>query len=109
MVSPETQGREENLPALVRSPATMLIVALVFRLGLIWGLHTYSHILPEDRRVRGEMELIAESIASGHGFSSPYSGGDSGPTAVEPPVFPYLLAGIFRVFGTNTEASAWTI
>ena len=109
MFSLKTQRQPGNLPALVRSPAAMMIVALVFRLCVIWGLHTYRHILPEDPRVGGEMELVAESIASGNGFSSPYPGADTGPTSEAPPAFPYLLGGIFRVFGINTEASVLTI
>ena len=45
-----------------------------------------------------ELGWVAGSIANGHGFSSPFWPA-TGPTALVPPVFPYLLAGIFRVFG----------
>ena len=44
---------------------------------------------------------IAYSIASGKGFSSPFQR-DSGPTAWLAPVYPYILAGIFKVFGVYT-------
>jgi 4-amino-4-deoxy-L-arabinose transferase-like glycosyltransferase len=49
----------------------------------------------------GETGSIAASIASGHGFSSPLSA-PSGPTAWMTPVFPFLLAGIFKLFGIFT-------
>jgi hypothetical protein len=44
---------------------------------------------------------IAYSIASGKGFSSPFQR-DTGPTAWLTPLYPYLLAGIFRLFGIYT-------
>ena len=46
---------------------------------------------------------IARSIASGHGFGSPFA--DTGSSALLPPVYSYLLAGIFKVFGIETRAS----
>lgn len=44
---------------------------------------------------------IAYSIATGHGFGSPFRV-DTGPTAWMTPVYPLLLAGIFRLFGAYT-------
>ena len=41
---------------------------------------------------------IAYALATGKGFSSPFRN-DTGPTAWLGPVYPSLLAGIFRVFG----------
>lgn len=51
-----------------------------------------------------EMGRVARSIAVGHGFSSPFHGW-TGATAWQPPLYPYLLAGIFRVFGVYSPAS----
>jgi 4-amino-4-deoxy-L-arabinose transferase-like glycosyltransferase len=48
---------------------------------------------------------IARSIVTGHGFSNPLDI-PTGPSAWRPPVFPYLLAGSFEVFGTNSFAAA---
>jgi 4-amino-4-deoxy-L-arabinose transferase-like glycosyltransferase len=50
---------------------------------------------------------IAYSIAGGKGFSSPFQR-DTGPTAWLAPVYPYLLAGIFKVFGIYTLRSFFT-
>ena len=44
---------------------------------------------------------IAMSLAMGKGFGSP-TRRDTGPTAWLPPVYPLLIAGIFRVFGIFT-------
>jgi 4-amino-4-deoxy-L-arabinose transferase-like glycosyltransferase len=51
---------------------------------------------------------IARSIASGEGFSSPLFG-KTGPTSWTMPIYPYLLAGVFRVFGVYSYRSAWVI
>ena len=52
-----------------------------------------------------EMGRVARSIAMGRGFSNPYWA-DSGPTALLTPVYPYLLASVFAIFGVYTKASA---
>ncbi len=46
----------------------------------------------------GEMTAVANSIANGMGFASPYLI-DTGATALVPPVYPYILACIFSLFG----------
>lgn len=59
-------------------------------------------------RYGGEAARIARSIVEGKGFSNPYFA-DTGPTALLAPVFPYLLAGVFEIFGPYTKASAIAI
>ena len=58
--------------------------------------------------IRGEMGRVARSIVTGQGFSSPYTQ-PTGPTALLPPVYPFLLACAFKLFGIYTTASALTI
>ena len=53
-----------------------------------------------------EMGWTARSIALGHGFGSPFLP-LTGPTALVPPLYPYLLAGIFKLFGLYTAESAF--
>jgi 4-amino-4-deoxy-L-arabinose transferase-like glycosyltransferase len=52
-----------------------------------------------------EVGMVARSIATGHGFANPFWG-ETGPTAWLTPVFPYLLSGIFILFGIKTKAAA---
>jgi 4-amino-4-deoxy-L-arabinose transferase-like glycosyltransferase len=54
------------------------------------------------------MGRIGESIALGRGFANPY-GGVTGPTAWEPPLYPYLIGGVFKVFAIYSDASAWVL
>ncbi len=51
---------------------------------------------------------IAYSLAARHGFSSPYWQ-ETGPTAWLTPVYPVLVAGVFRVFGIHTPHSFFAI
>ena len=55
-----------------------------------------------------EMGRIGRSIAQGQSFSSPYEG-NTGPTAWEPPLYPFLIGGVFKVFGIYSRASAWIL
>lgn len=55
-----------------------------------------------------EIGRIARSIAEGHGIGSPLFA-NTGPSAWMTPLFPYLVAGVFKVFGIYTEASAFAL
>ncbi len=84
----------------------MVTIALLLRLGWIVIGHTYRFKSTDDNFSFGwEMGRIGASLASGHSFSSPF-GPATGPTAWEPPLYPYLIAGVFRVFGIYSKASA---
>jgi hypothetical protein len=52
---------------------------------------------------RSEMLAVAKSLATGHGFSSPFFA-PSGPTAFLSPGYPLFLAAIFRLFGVDPTA-----
>jgi 4-amino-4-deoxy-L-arabinose transferase-like glycosyltransferase len=52
-----------------------------------------------------EIGRVARSIDMGQGFSNPYWA-DTGPTALLCPVYPYLMASVFAIFGVYTKASA---
>ena len=84
----------------------MVLVGLALRLGVMAFVYTDQLSPARDHFAFGfEMGRVARSIALGQGFSSPYPE-PSGPTALVPPLYPYLLAGVFRLFGIYTVASA---
>ncbi len=90
----------------LRSPLVITATALLVRVGTIAYLYSAAHLRPESVWSNGyEMAFEARSIAAGQGFSSPF-GPPTGPTAILPPGYPALLAGIFRLFGTMTPAAA---
>src|SRR5438552_422065 len=87
----------------------MVLLSLVLQVAAIGLLHTYRFREGEDHFGFGwEMGRVGRSIASGHGFSNPY-GDSTGPTAWEPPVYPYLIGGVFKLFGTYSDSSAWVL
>src|SRR5207248_8267572 len=84
----------------------MVIIALILRLGVIFVTHTYKFKTVDDNFSFGyEMGRIARSLASGQGFANPFNE-TTGPTAWEPPLYPFVIAGVFKVFGIYTRASA---
>src|SRR5580700_6192756 len=52
-----------------------------------------------------EVGRVAHSIATGHGFGNLFYG-ETGPTAMTAPLYPYLMAGVFRLFGVYSAHSA---
>jgi 4-amino-4-deoxy-L-arabinose transferase-like glycosyltransferase len=90
-------------------PFWIVGIALLLRVGWIILGHTYKFKSTDDNFSFGwEMGRIAASLASGHGFSSPF-GPPTGPTAWEPPFYPYLMAGVFQIFGIYSKASAFVL
>lgn len=83
----------------------IVLVALALRAGFAWH---EGRQLPADVRATvpffQETGNIARSLALGNGFSDLFRQG-TGPTAWLTPVYPLILAGIFRVFGIFTAAS----
>src|SRR5580700_6576429 len=87
----------------------MVAIALFLRVGWIIVGHTYKFKNTDDNFGFGwEMGRIAAAIASGHGFSNPFRAA-TGPTAWEPPLYPYLTAGVFHVFGIYSRTSAFVL
>jgi 4-amino-4-deoxy-L-arabinose transferase-like glycosyltransferase len=86
----------------------LLIVLIAFVVRLIAVLIVHSWPMGPDSslwKTGPEMVNIAQSLASHHGFSSPF-GAATGHTAWVPPVYPFLLSLIFSIFGTKTGSSA---
>ncbi|HEX4784995.1 MAG TPA: glycosyltransferase family 39 protein [Candidatus Sulfotelmatobacter sp.] len=87
----------------------IVAIALLLRVGWIAIAHTYRFKTSDNNFGFGwEMGRIGASLASGHGFSSPF-GPATGSTAWEPPLYPYLTAGVFRIFGIYSKASAFVL
>jgi len=92
--------------SVARQAALPVLVALALRLAVV------AFLYPDRMNPRRahwpfayEVGKVASAIASGRGFSDPYFA-QTGPTALMGPVYPYLLAGVFRVFGIYSAASA---
>lgn len=94
----------------LRRPEIYLaLLAFALRMSVMLAARTYQFSALNNHYAFGyETGSIAGAIARGEGFSSPFWR-PSGPTAWIPPIYPYLLAGIFKVFGLFSTASAVAI
>ena len=92
-----------------KSYMAMVLVAWAIRLAVVpFTLPEHLEPAPDHWRFAGETGRIARSITQGKGFSSPLLA-DTGPTVWMTPVYPYILAGVFRLAGVYTRASALAI
>jgi hypothetical protein len=92
-----------------RSPAWMVMVGFAVRVLWIALAHTYRFRTTEANFGFGwEIGRLAYSLAHGHGFSSPF-GGDTGPSAWNAPVYPWILSLAFRMFGSYSHAAAFSM
>ena len=109
MAFPEDESEEVYEPTAGHVRASlfwMVVVALVLRLTVMSLLYPERTDPARDHwRCGGEAGRIARSVVQGEGFSNPLFG-KTGPTAWLAPVFPYILAGIFKLFGIYSKASA---
>jgi hypothetical protein len=99
---------QQNLRLWAR-PWLIFLVALGLRLAIVPLLVGEQLNPARDHWVFGwETGRLARSLASGHGFGSPLFGW-TGPSAWMAPAYPALLAGVFKVFGIYSKASAYVM
>jgi len=95
-----------QLKRLLSHPVFIVLFAFAARMALLtymWEttLTPVKSFLPYGY----ELGRVASAIASGQGFSSPLRFLDTGPTAWFTPLYPYLIAGIFKIWGIFTFKS----
>ena len=87
----------------------LFLAALLVRLLYLTFAHTYRLRPGEDHFQFGwEMGRIARALVTGYGYADPFHG-HTGPTAWVPPLYPLLMAGVFKCFGVYTLRSAWVL
>src|SRR5277367_3547946 len=105
LASPAARERRK----LSHSILFIVLVAFLLRVAVITIGHTDKITPRRDHFQFGwEMGRLSRSIALGQGFSSP-TDLPTGPSAWAPPVYPYILAGVFKAFGVYSNLSAWVI
>ena len=92
-----------------QSPATIAVAALVLRLVAMHYFYRSTYNDYDNHLLFGfEAGRISRSLAEGHGYSNPLLV-QTGPTAWMTPVYPYLLAAVFKLFGVYSKTSALVI
>jgi hypothetical protein len=92
----------QGIRAMATSLILILVVAFGLRIGFAWynAEHNPHHALGVIPFLF-ESGNISYSLAHGDGFGSPFRI-HTGPTAWMTPIYPLLIAGVFRVFGIST-------
>jgi 4-amino-4-deoxy-L-arabinose transferase-like glycosyltransferase len=108
-----TNTKSETVRATLRSQrkffSWLVVTAFVLRLGLILINHTYKFKPIDDNFGFGfEMGRIGRSLAQGQGFANPFNE-TTGPTAWEPPLYPLMIAALFKCLGIYTKGSAFVL
>lgn len=80
-------------------------VGFLLRFGFMLWHKTYVQIPGMPYPYALEVSSIAAHLARGQGFSSPFLS-DTGPTAWVAPVYPLIVAAVFKVFGIYSNVSA---
>ncbi len=97
--------------------STLLFLSAVVLLGLglrlivvFFVVHGSGHTINDTNfgYESWEMGWVARSLFHGQGFSSPFLP-VTGPTALVPPLYPFLIAIAFRAFGLYTQASGFAV
>jgi hypothetical protein len=89
----------------VKSAGFIALGAMVLRVAfLVYKAHLIPAVVLASVPFQNEVGNVASALAQGHGFCCLFRQ-PTGPTAWVAPVYPLLIAGIFKVFGTFTLAS----
>ena len=84
----------------------VILAGVLIRFAAMAALHAWRFPPDQDHFAFGyETGRLARSLAMGQGYASPMPD-PSGPSAFLVPLYPWLLAGIFKIFGVYTETSA---
>ena len=95
----------QTLAIAINSARSIFLVALAVRFGVLSQLlpvHAWRNFYQYN-----EFARIAWAMVSGYGYSSPWANTPLAATAVEPPIYAYLLAAIFKLAGPYSYASLW--
>src|SRR5882762_4798041 len=101
---------KQSLKRLFSSPVFIVGFAFALRMIVMCALWRLAPApLKANPPFGFELGRVARAIAAGEGFSSPLRNMDTGPTAWFTPIYPYFVAGIFRVWGIYTNTSRFII
>jgi len=92
------------------APVFIMTVAYALRVVLlVFAAHHAKAPVAENFPYGFELGRVARAIAAGEGFSSPLRELESGPTVWFTPIYPYIVAGIFKLWGIYSYTSQITI
>ncbi len=109
MISTSSSASSKLKNLSFQAPLIIFWIGLLVRVGYVTVAHTYRFSPLEDHFTFGyEMARVARALVTGYGYSDPFSG-HTGPTAWVPPVYPLLIAAVFKLFGIYSLKSGWVL
>jgi hypothetical protein len=100
----------QQIKRLLTYPVFITLVAFAARMLLLsWYWTQLKTPVKAFLPYGWELGRVASAIAAGHGFSSPLRMVETGPTAWFTPLYPYLVAGIFKIWGIFSDESRLVI
>ena len=91
---------------LLGSPVFIVGFAFALRMLTLWWVWRSMPVPVKSSLPFGyELGRVARAIAAGEGFSSPLRDMNTGPTAWFTPIYPYLVAAIFKTWGIYSDMS----
>ena len=96
----------KNVGRIAASPWAIFAIALTTRVASALFIFR-NYFGPQLLFLQNEPSHIAAALASGYGFSAPYGNTPIAPTAQQPPLYPLILSGIFKIFGICSATSAY--
>jgi 4-amino-4-deoxy-L-arabinose transferase-like glycosyltransferase len=102
-------GARPSTQSAFRAPLVIFWTGFLVRIAYITLAHTYRFSPFEDHFTFGyEMARAARALVTGYGYADPFSG-HTGPTAWVPPLYPLLIAAVFKLAGIYTSLSGWIL
>src|SRR5580698_7972493 len=102
ILSAPAGGRMRRVPVLV----WMVLIGLALRVAVI-PFDTIENLMDAEHIHAWEQGNVARALVAGHGFGSPFVSTQT--SAIMPPVYPLIVAGIFEVFGEHTAGSIFAV
>lgn len=97
-------ARDSSRASTVRLLFFVVLVALVLRLAIVpFNRYLFEDLMDVNHIHAWEQGNVAESLLAGRGFGSPFVSNQ--PSAVMPPVYPLVVAALFKIFGIHTAAA----
>jgi hypothetical protein len=84
----------------------MVLIALGLRLAVV-PFDTMENLMDSSHLHAWEQGNVAEALLAGHYFGSPFQSQQV--SAIMPPVYPLIVAVIFKIFGVHTARSIFVV
>ncbi len=96
--------RDSNRASTIRLLIFVVLAALVLRLAIVpFNRYLFEDLMDANHIHAWEPGNVAEALLAGRGFGSPFASHQL--SAIMPPVYPLVVAVLFKIFGIHTAAS----